>query len=58
MKRMQARRPWGLPEPWCPESGHARFLGGGGAATRRRYPTVQHPPVPPQAADQAVQGGH
>jgi hypothetical protein len=29
----------GLLEPSCPESGHGRFLGGGGAATRRRYPT-------------------
>jgi len=54
MKRMQARRPWGLPEPWCPESGHARFLGGGGAATRRRYPTVAHPAAPEAGHKRAV----
>ncbi len=35
--------PTGLPEPWCPESGHARFLGGRGAATRSGYPTLPPP---------------
>ena len=31
--------PSGLARAGCPESGHGRFRGGGGAAMRRRYPT-------------------
>ena len=31
--------PSGLARAGCPESGHGRFQGGGGAAMRRRYPT-------------------
>jgi hypothetical protein len=30
---------FGLARAGCPESGHGRFRGDGGAATRRRYPT-------------------
>ena len=33
------RPPSGLARAGCPESGHGRFQGGGGAAMRRRYPT-------------------
>ncbi len=38
-RRPDPMHAFGLARAGCPESGHGRFRGGGGAATRRRYPT-------------------
>jgi transposase len=38
-RQLNPRRPRGLPEPCAGTDPHARFLGGGSAATRSRYPT-------------------